>query len=111
EKLFDSAQKFVGHSKGGVAQATVIGGAAFGATTGSGIASTATLAKIAYPQMIQSGVDRKLAYGVVASVGPLAVLIPPSILSILFAIVTQQSIGKMLLAGLVPGLLAAVSYC
>ncbi len=60
--------------------------------------------------MIKSGVDRKLAYGAIASVGPLAVMIPPSILMIVFAIITQQSIGKLLIGGLLPGLFAAVIY-
>ena len=110
EKLFDTATKLVGHKTGGVAQATVVGGAAFGATTGSGIASTATLAKIAYPQMIKSGVDKKMAYGVIVAAGPLACLIPPSILLILFAIVTQQSIGKLLIAGIFPGIFIAFCY-
>ncbi|WP_227935459.1 TRAP transporter large permease [Alkalihalobacillus deserti] len=108
--LFKTATKWVGHAPGGIVQATILGGAGFGATSGSGLASTATLAKIAYPEMIKSGVDRKLAYGAIASVGPLAVMIPPSILMIVFAIITQQSIGKLLIGGLLPGLFAAVIY-
>jgi C4-dicarboxylate transporter, DctM subunit len=109
-QLFDTAKKFVGHFTGGMAQVTILGGAGFGAVSGSGPASTATLSKIAYPEMVKSGVDKKLAYGVVASVGPLAVMIPPSILMIVFGIITQQSIGKLLIGGLLPGIVAAIVY-
>lgn len=109
-KLFEISRKWVGHTPGGLVQATVVGGAGFGAISGSGTASTATLARIAIPEMVKSGVDKKLAYGVVASVGPLAVLIPPSVLMIVVAIATEQSIGKMLMGGLLPGLFAAFVY-
>jgi C4-dicarboxylate transporter, DctM subunit len=109
-KLFETSSKWIGHFPGGLVQATIAGGAAFGAISGSGTASTATLARIAIPEMIKSGVDKKLAYGTVASVGPLASLIPPSVLMIVVAIATEQSIGKMLIGGLLPGLLAAFIY-
>jgi C4-dicarboxylate transporter, DctM subunit len=109
-QLFDTARKWVGHFTGGMAQVTIFGGAGFGAVSGSGPASTATLSKIAYPEMVRSGVDKNLAYGVIASVGPLAVMIPPSILMIVFGIITQQSIGKLLIGGLLPGIAAAVMY-
>ncbi|MDT8860199.1 TRAP transporter large permease [Alkalihalobacillus sp. MEB130] len=109
-QLFDTAKKWVGHLPGGMAQVTIFGGAGFGAVSGSGPASTATLSKIAYPEMVKTGVDKKLAYGVIASVGPLAVMIPPSILMIVFAIITQQSIGKLLIGGLLPGIVAAIVY-
>ena len=109
-KLFDTSRKWVGHSTGGLVQATIVGGAGFGAISGSGAATTATLARITIPEMIKNGVDKKLAYGVVASVGPLAVLIPPSVLMIVVAIATEQSIGKMLVGGLLPGLFAAFVY-
>ncbi len=109
-KLFETSRKWVGHTSGGLVQATIVGGAGFGAISGSGTASTATLSRIAIPEMINNGVDKKLAYGVVASVGPLAVLIPPSVLMIVVAIATEQSIGKMLMGGLLPGILAASVY-
>ncbi|MEW9053088.1 MAG: TRAP transporter large permease [Neobacillus sp.] len=109
-KLFETSSKWIGHVPGGLVQATIVGGAGFGAISGSGTASTATLARIAIPEMIKSGVDKRLAYGTVASVGPLASLIPPSVLMIVVAIATEQSIGKMLIGGLLPGILAAVVY-
>lgn len=109
-KLFDTSSKWIGHFPGGLVQATILGGAGFGAISGSGTASTATLARIAIPEMLKSGVDKRLAYGTVASVGPLASLIPPSVLMIVVAIATEQSIGKMLMGGLLPGLLAAFIY-
>jgi C4-dicarboxylate transporter, DctM subunit len=109
-ELFDTAKKWVGHAKGGLVQATVVGGAGFGAISGSGAATTATLSKITIPEMIRNGVDKKLAYGVVASVGPLAALIPPSVIMIIVAIATEQSIGKMLIGGVFPGILAALVY-
>jgi tripartite ATP-independent transporter DctM subunit len=109
-QLFETARKWVGHISGGLVQATVLGGAAFGAISGSGQASTATLSRITIPEMLKVGVDRKLAYGVVASVGPLAALIPPSVLMIIVAIATEQSIGRLLIGGLVPGIFVALVY-
>ncbi|GAB3794096.1 TRAP transporter large permease [Virgibacillus kimchii] len=109
-QLFNSSKKWVGHFPGGLAQATVVGGAGFGAASGSGFASTATLARITIPEMIKSGVDPKLAYGVVASVGPLAQMIPPSIMMIMFAIIAEQPISSLLIGGIFPGLLAAGIY-
>jgi len=108
--LYDTAKKWIGHIPGGLAHATILGGAAFGAASGSGFASTSTLAKITIPEMIKAGVNRKLAYGVVASAGPLAQMIPPSILMIMYAIVAEEPIGALLIGGILPGLLAAVVY-
>lgn len=109
-QLFNTSKKWVGHLPGGLVQATILGGAGFGAASGSGFASTATLAKITIPEMIQAGVDKKLAYGAVASVGPLAQMIPPSVLMVIVAIITNQNIGKMLIGGILPGILAALVY-
>ena len=109
-QLFNTSKKWVGHLPGGLVQATILGGAGFGAASGSGFASTATLAKITIPEMIHAGVDKKLAYGAVASVGPLAQMIPPSVLMVIVAIITNQHIGKMLIGGILPGVLAALVY-
>ena len=107
---FQTARAWIGHRTGGVPMASVVGCAVFGAASGSGLASTATLARITIPEMIAAGVDRKLAYGVVAAAGPLAQMIPPSILMIIYAIIAEQPAGKMLIAGIVPGLIIVLVY-
>jgi tripartite ATP-independent transporter DctM subunit len=107
---FRSARTWLGHRTGGNPMAAVVGCAVFGAASGSGLASTATLARITIPEMIAAGVERRLSYGVVAAAGPLAQMIPPSVLMIIYAIIAEQSAGKMLIAGIVPGLLIVVVY-
>lgn len=109
-QLFVVSKKWVGHLPGGLAQATILGGAGFGAVAGSGFASTATLARTTIPEMIKSGVNPRLAYGVVASVGPLAQMIPPSIMMIMYAIIAEQPISSLLIGGIMPGILAATIY-
>lgn len=109
-QIFDTAKKWIGHMPGGLAQATILGGAGFAAVSGSGFASTATLARTTIPEMIRSGVHPRLAYGVVASVGPLAQMIPPSIMMIMYAIIAEQPISSLLIGGVLPGVLAALVY-
>ncbi len=106
-KLYETAQKWVGGIPGGLAQATIVGGAAFGAACGSGLASCATLAKICIPSMRKAGVDDRLALGSVAAAGPIAQMIPPSIVMVVYGFITEESIGKLLIAGIIPGLIAA----
>jgi C4-dicarboxylate transporter DctM subunit len=108
--LYITAQKWVGNIPGGLAQATVVGGAAFGAACGSGLASCATLTKICVPAMREAGVDDKLALGTVAATGTIAQMIPPSILMVVYAFLTDQSVGKLLIAGVIPGIIAAAVY-
>ncbi|MFS0823141.1 TRAP transporter large permease [Bacillus sp. 1P02SD] len=108
--MFKTGKTWLGHIPGGLGHATIMGGAAFGAVSGSGIASTATLARITAPEMIQNGVDKNLAYGVVASAGPLASMIPPSMMMVIYAIITETSIAKLFVAGIIPGLLIAACY-
>ncbi|HEX2964806.1 MAG TPA: TRAP transporter large permease [Syntrophorhabdaceae bacterium] len=110
KRLFDCAHKFVGHIPGGLAIATVAGATAFKAICGSVAATSATFASVAVPEMTKFGYAKKLSTGIVATVGTLGVLIPPSVTLIIFGIVTQQSIGKLFLAGLVPGLLIAFFF-
>jgi C4-dicarboxylate transporter, DctM subunit len=105
--MYNTCQKWMGHVPGGMAQATVMGGAAFGAACGAGVASCATLAKICVPIMRQHGVDDKMALGCVGAVGGLAALIPPSVMMVIFAMITNQSAAKLLIAGVIPGLVAA----
>lgn len=108
--IYKSAQLWTGRIPGGLAHATVLAGAAFAAASGSAFAACATLAKITIPQMTRFGVDRKLAFGVVAASATIAQMIPPSSLIVIYGIITEQSIAKLLIAGILPGLLAATNY-
>jgi tripartite ATP-independent transporter DctM subunit len=109
-RLYASAYKFIGHIPGGLAMATVAGATAFKAICGSSPATAATFASVAVPEMDAYNYDKKLSTGIVATVGTLGVLIPPSVTLIVFGIITEQSIGKLFLAGIVPGLLVAVFF-
>ncbi len=108
--LFKTGRTWLGHIPGGLGHATILGGAAFGAVSGSGIASTATLARITIPEMVRNGVDKKLAYGIVASVGPLDSMIPPSMIMVIYAIITESSLAKLFMAGIIPGIFIALCY-
>ena len=109
-RLYDSANRFLGHIHGGLALATVAGATIFKAICGSSIAAVATLSSVAIPQMDRFKYDRKLSTGVVATVGTLGMLIPPSTTLIVLGLITQQSIGKLFLAGIIPGLLLAFFF-
>ena len=109
-KLYDTAHKFVGHIPGGLAVATVLGTTMFKAVCGSSPATTATFASIAVPEMDRYGYSKRLSTGTVASSGTLGVLIPPSVSLIVFGLITEQSIGKLFLAGLLPGLMIAFFF-
>jgi C4-dicarboxylate transporter DctM subunit len=110
KRLFNTAYKFIGHVPGGMAMATVAGATAFKAICGSSPATAATFASVAVPEMDRYGYDKRLSTGIVATVGTLGVLIPPSVTLIVFGIITEQSIGKLFLAGLVPGLIIAFFF-
>lgn len=109
-KLYDCAHKFVGHLPGGLAMATVAGATLFKAICGSSPATSATFASAAVPEMDRYGYDKKLSTGIVATVGTLGFLIPPSAGLILLGIITEQSIGQLFMAGLIPGLILAVFF-
>jgi C4-dicarboxylate transporter DctM subunit len=109
-RLFSASYKFVGHVPGGLAMATVAGATAFKAICGSSPATAATFAVVAVPEMDRYGYSKKLSTGIVAVVGTLGILIPPSVTLIVFGIITEQSIGKLFLAGLVPGLMIAFFF-
>lgn len=98
------ARNWVGHLPGGLGIATVLANAAFGAAAGSSLASCAAFSKIAVPEMARSGYSMRLATGIVASAGGLAILIPPSIIMIIYGILTETSPGKLFIAGIFPGL-------
>ncbi|MCX5819922.1 MAG: TRAP transporter large permease [Deltaproteobacteria bacterium] len=110
ERLYGSANKFIGHIPGGLAMATVVGAAGFKAICGSSTATAATFASVAIPEMDRYNYDKRLSTGIVATVGTLGCMIPPSVVLILYGIITEQSIGKLFLAGIVPGLLIAAFF-
>ena len=110
KKLYNSAEKFVGHIPGGLAMTTVAGATLFKAMCGSTLATCATFAGIAIPEMSRLGYSKKLSTGVVASVGTLGMLIPPSVPLMIFGLITEQSIGDLFLAGIIPGLLISLFF-
>lgn len=108
--LYKAAHDWLGKLTGGLAMATTIASAAFGAACGSTIVNAAVFTKMAMPEMTRFGYDKRLSAGCIAASGTLASLIPPSILMLIYAVITEQSAGKLLIAGLVPGLLSAAMY-
>lgn len=108
--LFSAARKWLSFLPGGLAVATNFASALFAAVSGSSLATAAAMARIAIPEMLRAGYDRGLATAVVAASGTLGSLIPPSILFVLYGIFTEQPIGKLLMAGVFPGLLTAFIY-
>ena len=111
-ELFGAAYAFIGHLRGGLAHATVLACAGFGAICGSSIATAATMAKVAYPSMKKLGYSDYLSTGVIAAGGTLGIMIPPSTIMVIYGIVTETNIGKLFAAGVLPGLLcAALMMC
>ncbi len=110
KRLYSAAYKFIGHIPGGLAMATVAGATAFKAICGSSPATAATFASVAVPEMDRYGYAKKLSTGIVASVGTLGILLPPSVTLIIFGIITEQSIARLFIAGMLPGLLAAFFF-
>src|SRR4051812_44439778 len=111
QELYRTAYAFIGHLRGGLAMATIVGCAGFGAICGSSIATAATFAKVAYPSMKKFGYSDALATGAIASGGTLGILIPPSTIMVIYGIMTGTSIGKLFAAGILPGILATVLLC
>ena len=110
KKLFDVASRWVGHLPGGLAMAAILTSAGFAATSGSSVATAATVGSVAIPEMKKAGYQGSLSAGAVAAGGVLGVLIPPSVLLIFYAALTETSAGKMLVAGFLPGLLTAIMF-
>ncbi|MCX8023559.1 MAG: TRAP transporter large permease [Syntrophorhabdaceae bacterium] len=110
KKLYASAYRFIGHIPGGLAMATVAGATAFGSVTGSTTATAATFANVAIPEMDRYGYKRLISTGVVAASGTLGCLIPPSVPLIIYGIITEQSIGKLFLASIIPGLFVSLFF-
>jgi C4-dicarboxylate transporter DctM subunit len=111
QELFKTAYAFIGHLRGGLAMATIVGCGGFGAICGSSIATAATFAKVAYPSMKKFGYSDRLATGAIASGGTLGILIPPSTIMVIYGIMTGTSIGKLFAAGIIPGILAVGLLC
>ena len=108
--LYNTTHKFLGHIPGGLAIATVAGATVFKSICGSMIATSATFASVAIPEMERYHYSKKLSTGIVATVGTLGNLLPPSVLLILLGIITEQSIGKLFMAGILPGLILAMLF-
>ena len=108
--LFRAASDWLGHHRGGVAMASVGACAGFGAVCGSSLATASTMGQVALPEMRARGYSDSLSTGVLAAGGTLGILIPPSVILVIYAILAQQNIVKMFMAALVPGLLAALGY-
>jgi C4-dicarboxylate transporter DctM subunit len=110
KRLYTAAHKWVGHVPGGLAMTTIAGATIFKAMCGSTLATVATFSGIAIPEMDRYGYDKRLSSGVVASVGTIGMLIPPSIVLIIYGIIVEQSIGRLFLAGIVPGLIISIFF-
>ncbi|MHA6258423.1 TRAP transporter large permease [Sporosarcina sp. CAU 1771] len=108
--IFDGARAWVGHYRGGMAIATVFASAGMGAISGSSSATAAMMSNIAVPEMTRLGYDKRVSLGTVCAAGTLAILIPPSTVLILYGILTEQSIGKLLIAGIIPGIIMTIAY-
>jgi C4-dicarboxylate transporter DctM subunit len=108
--LYDAASAWIGHIKGGLGMATILGCAAFAAISGSSLATGATMGAVALPEMRRLGYDSKFAAGCVAAGGTLGIMIPPSILFIIYGYLTEVSVGKLFIAGILPGILSTVMF-
>jgi tripartite ATP-independent transporter DctM subunit len=110
QRLYRSARAWLGHFRGGIAMATIGGCAAFGAICGSSVATGATMATIAMPELRRYGYSGALATGSLAAGGTLGILIPPSIILVIYAILTEQSLAHLFVAAIIPGIIAVIGY-
>jgi C4-dicarboxylate transporter DctM subunit len=110
DELYNAANAFLGHRRGGLAMATVVACGGFSAVCGSSLATAATMSKVAMPPMKKYGYDEGLAAGCIAAGGTLGILIPPSVILIIFGIMTETDIGLLFIAGILPGLLGVLFY-
>ncbi|GGG78032.1 C4-dicarboxylate ABC transporter permease [Salipiger pallidus] len=108
--LFEAAKRWFAWVPGGLAVSTVFATAGFAAVSGASVATSAVFARIAIPEMLKVGYDKRFAAGVVAAGGTLASLIPPSAILVIYAIIVEQDVGKLLLAGFIPGMFSAIVY-
>jgi tripartite ATP-independent transporter DctM subunit len=108
--LYEAAKRWVGWVPGGLAVSTVFATAGFAAVSGASVATSAVFARVAIPEMLKLGYDKRFAAGVVAAAGTLASLIPPSAILVIYAIIVEQDVGALLLAGFLPGAFSAIIY-
>ncbi|MDP2262218.1 MAG: TRAP transporter large permease [Hydrogenophaga sp.] len=111
KELFTAANAFVGHRRGGLAMASVIASGGFGSICGSSIATAATMTRVAFPEMKAHGYKDTLATGAIAGGGTLGILIPPSTILVIYGIITETDIGKLFIAGILPGIVAILCLC
>src|SRR6516164_5548719 len=109
-ELFRAANGFLGHRRGGLGVATIAACAGFAAISGSSVATAATFSTVAYPEMRHYGYPQSFAAGVIAAGGTLGAMLPPSTVLAVYGIITEQDIGKLFMAGIIPGLLAMSMY-
>ncbi|MDN3718281.1 TRAP transporter large permease [Roseibium salinum] len=110
QQLFEAAKRWLGWLPGGMAVGTVFATAGFAAVSGASVATAAVFARVAIPEMLQAGYSKRLSAAVVAAGGTLASLIPPSAILVIYAILVEQSVGKLLIAGFLPGVFSAFIY-
>jgi tripartite ATP-independent transporter DctM subunit len=110
EEVFRAADVWMRRLRGGLYQAVVVGSAVFAAISGSTIVNAVVFTRLAFPEMLRYGYNRSLSIGAIAAAGSFAAMIPPSITMVIYAIITEQSVGQLLIAGVIPGLLTAVVY-
>ena len=110
DELYGAANAFLGHRRGGLAMATVVACGGFGAVCGSSLATAATMARVAMPSMRRFGYSDSLAAGSIAAGGTLGILIPPSVILVIYGIMTESDIGKLFMAGILPGVLGVILY-
>src|SRR6187200_587699 len=109
-ELFRAANAFLGHLRGGLGIATIAACGGFAAICGSSVATAATFSRVAYPEMRRFGYPQSFATGVIAAGGTLGIMIPPSTVFAVYGLITEQDIGKLFIAGIVPGILAVIMY-
>jgi C4-dicarboxylate transporter DctM subunit len=110
QELFRAANTFLGHRRGGLGIATIAACGGFAAISGSSVATAATFSTVAYPEMRRYGYPQSFAAGVIAAGGTLGAMLPPSTVLAVYGIITEQDIGKLFIAGILPGILAATMY-
>ncbi|PIE10376.1 MAG: C4-dicarboxylate ABC transporter permease [Rhodobacterales bacterium] len=109
-ELYAASNAFLGHFKGGLAMATIVACGGFAAISGSSLATAATMSKVAMPEMRRYGYDDRLSTASIAAGGTLGILIPPSVILVIYGLLTETSIGKLFIAGIIPGTLGILFY-